>query len=499
MKKGIRIYIITLLFVLLGVFSLHSVAYANINPPDIHPPKIKPPSFTPPSPPKAPSIKPPTVNPEETKVNENGGGGLSDRLKGGLKKLKNRLGELWDGISQVAGNIWGKVEEYGTKLWESIKEHPILSILIAIGVIAAFMSGVGEVGLAAGGIGAGAGELGIGGLLGTLFTGDVFTGGISGAASAGIFRLVAGMLARSRFGVWAVDTFGSWFGRAIPNLLSGSVSAFTDSALYDWLKNRKIDWGKAGKSALLGFAVLFGVHSTPQLVSAFNKIPLPSPVYQVFADGSLSASPKTIGDTSFGQWLQRFASIGEENTGKINATNDVDPNIVGGVKRPPVDLGQFNIVRKHFNIPPRTGDNDKWTVAVLRMDGREYWSKNGKWKQKAPGVEPNFKSKEEYDKIRKLLGTNSESAGHAEGMAFYQALLYRQQKGITGGKAVLYVDKVPCGFCKRSGIKPLMRAVGLDELDLYYLEGGKMHYVRFYRDPNNPKKILNTPYPTENK
>lgn len=44
-----------------------------------------------------------------------------------------------------------------------------------------------------------------------------------------------------------------------------------------------------------------------------------------------------------------------------------------------------------------------------------------------------------------------------------------------------------------------MRAVGLDELDLYYLEGGKMHYVRFYRDPNNPKKILNTPYPTENK
>lgn len=506
MKRIITILSVLFLYILLNAFLLHSVAYANINPPDIHPPEIKPPSFTPPSPPEAPSIHPPTINPKETKVDENKGGGLSDRVIGGLEKLKNGLGELWDGISQVVRNIWGKVGEYGIKLWKSIKEHPILSILIAIGVIAAFMTGVGEVGLAAGGIGAGAGELGIGGLLGTLFAGDVFTGGISGAASAGIFRLVAGMLARSRFGVWAVDTFGSWFGRAIPNLLSGSVSAFTDSALYDWLKNRKIDWGKASKSALLGFTVLFGVHSTPQLVSAFNKIPLPSPVYQVFADGSVSSTPKTIGDTAFGQWLQKFE-------GKRDA-NLAEPEIEGLVKRVPargkvyetkdgaiikggrivkvnsvpkyrpatgnIDLEYVAKVRKQLGIPALGDDlklkqsgvlKNEQTVAVLESDGVQIWGRNG-W-----GADVGGYTQLRNEWMKGTLGRNGEIRGkdavnnqtryHAEGDVFFHLYLYRKQHKIIGGKARLVVDRPFCDACgPDGGVRSLVEEVGLDELEV---------------------------------
>lgn len=245
------------------------------------------------------------------------------------------------------------------------------------------------------------------------------------------------------------------------------------------------------------------------IIQAFNKITVAAEKFEVKT--AFKKAEKCFGYQTTPKY---FASVNEPffkcfyaadgQGGGSSSAKDVtaaekDPNIVNGVKKPPVGLDYFNQVREHFNIPARTGDDDDWTVAVLRIDGREYWSKNGKWKQKAPGVEPNFKDREEYAQVRKLLGTNNESAGHAEGMAFYKALLDRQKEGITGGKAVLYVDKIPCGFCRRSGIKPLMKAVNLDELDLYYLENNKMHFVKFYRDPKNPTKILNTPYPTLNK
>lgn len=281
-------------------------------------------------------------------------------------------------------------------------------------------------------------------------------------------------------------------------MFGGAVGGGVDQSITDFLKNGKINLKKTLVAAGLGFLITFGggyidSHSD-DIIQKVNNFSI-SPVTQIFEDGTASA-PKTIGDTLFGQWLQKFADGGKTAGSKQTLAVNEDPNVVNGIKKPPLTEADFNEVRKHFNIPARTGDDDKWTVAVLRMDGQEYWSKNGKWKQKASGVEPNFKDPEEYAQVRKLLGINAESAGHAEGMAFYKALQYRKQKGISGGKVVLYVDKIPCGFCRRSGIKPLMKAVGLDELDLYYLQDGKMNYVRFYRDPKNPNKILNTPYPT---
>lgn len=137
---------------------------------------------------------------------------------------------------------------------------------------------------------------------------------------------------------------------------------------------------------------------------------------------------------------------------------------VHGVKNT-LTLEDFNKVRGEFNppLPPRTGDDDPNTIAILRGDDFELKEKNAHGKQ---------------EEIMKEVAVNNVSKTHAEVGVLFELYKIRKSKGILGGKAVLYIDKAPCGYCRSkydlNAIKNMVEQSRLDRLDVYYLDEGKM-------------------------
>ncbi|MGA8941480.1 MAG: hypothetical protein WB502_01985, partial [Thermoactinomyces sp.] len=88
---------------------------------------------------------------------------------------------------------------------------------------------------------------------------------------------------------------------------------------WDLLKEGKVNWKKAAVATGLGFLLVFGgeaIHSNSnKIINWINNRNI-SYATEIFADGTASA-PKTVGDTKFGQWLQKIAAQGGNNSNII--------------------------------------------------------------------------------------------------------------------------------------------------------------------------------------
>ncbi|TCW38965.1 hypothetical protein EDC32_102205 [Laceyella sacchari] len=133
---------------------------------------------------------------------------------------------------------------------------------------------------------------------------------------AGLIGLGAGALAFRLIGGRIATMAPPWLGKWLPFVGSGGVAGVADSASFDYMRDGKVDWKKAGLAGLLSVAIGFaglgvaqygGKLIGPAVVSKINDIPLTA--VSVFKDGTTS-TPKTVGDTPFGAWLQKFASNG---------------------------------------------------------------------------------------------------------------------------------------------------------------------------------------------
>ncbi|MGX9707786.1 hypothetical protein [Laceyella tengchongensis] len=133
---------------------------------------------------------------------------------------------------------------------------------------------------------------------------------------AGLIGLGAGALAFRLIGGRIATMAPPWLGKWLPFVGSGGVAGVADSASFDYMRDGKVDWKKAGLAGILSVAIGFaglgvaqygGKLIGPAVVSKINDIPLTA--VSVFKDGTTSA-PKTVGDTPFGAWLQKFASNG---------------------------------------------------------------------------------------------------------------------------------------------------------------------------------------------
>jgi hypothetical protein len=108
------------------------------------------------------------------------------------------------------------------------------------------------------------------------------------------------------------------------------------------------------------------------------------------------------------------------------------------------------------------------TVAVLEVDGKRIWGRNG-WGDDSPKKYQEM-DKEWFDsRPPKQKGTNWATKYHAEGDVFWHLYKYRKKNKILGGKAVMAVDRPLCNYCKPSGsdgVRQMMAEVGLEELEV---------------------------------
>jgi hypothetical protein len=155
-------------------------------------------------------------------------------------------------------------------------------------------------------------------------------------ALAGLVGLGAGALAFRLIGGRIATLAPPWLGKWLPSVGSGGVAGVADSASFDYMRDGKVDWKKAGLVGLLGVAIGFacmgvaqygGKLVAPTIVSKINDIPLTA--VSVFKDGT--TFPKTVGDTPFGVWLQKFASNGNHNTVKFKSGFDTHFTVGEGI------------------------------------------------------------------------------------------------------------------------------------------------------------------------
>jgi len=284
---------------------------------------------------------------------------LGNKQDNGLwGSFKNGLGWLWDKTKEYSGKAWDFIKEKASDLWDWVKANPGKAIAGAVVLILLFGSGIGEAGTAVAGLGAGATtatEMGIGGVLGYLFVGDL-TGGFTGALTAPLFRMSARYIASSRLGMWIVRQFGPTVGKWFSNSFGGAFSSFTDTAMYQSLKG-KFNLKNLVVYTLLGAATpLVFYFATPFLkmgVDLIQKIPIgPS-----LATAGGPAERATIGDTSLGQWLQKFAGSGDSVAGTVPK---IDPR-----------TGMVREVTKTYKRGPKKGQ----TVVIKR----EVMNWKGEW------------------------------------------------------------------------------------------------------------------------
>jgi hypothetical protein len=434
----------------------------------------------------------------------------TDKVSGAWEWTKEKAAAFWDWFTEICSKIAEVVIDALSAAWDWILEHKVavLIVLTIIGIVASVI-GIILGSTLAGFIGAGIifGEL-INGIVSWVFLGneffsdemltDMLIGGIAGLISS-LFGLIAGAgVANSSFVSW-LSTRIPWLGRAFPKMFGGGIASGVDQSLWDLLKEGKVNWKKAAVATGLGFLLVFGgeaIHSNSnKIINWINNRNI-SYATEIFADGTASA-PKTVGDTKFGQWLQKFATDDIDGVTRLKARGKKyqtdEGAIIQGkqiVKVNPVpkyqpiknelNLDYVSKVRKKLGIPP-VGDDlrlvnegvlrSEQTVAVLQSDGVEIWGRNA-W---GPDVKNGYKEmRDEWFTKRSPgnFGTNANTRYHAEGDAFWHLYKYRKEHKILGGKAVMAVDRKLCRYCDQSkGVQQMVEEVGLDELKVITPDG----------------------------
>ncbi len=126
---------------------------------------------------------------------------------------------------------------------------------------------------------------------------------------------------------------------------------------------------------------------------------------------------------------------GPEGEGASVAADSLDVALANGREA-------WGIVARSLN------PDDGQTFAMLIADGKEYWGVNGN--KYIP------------------FAVNAISKTHSEIDALAQLYQDREIMGISGGNAVMLVDRMPCLACSRSGLISAVRATRLDSLVIYY-------------------------------
>ena len=119
-------------------------------------------------------------------------------------------------------------------------------------------------------------------------------------------------------------------------------------------------------------------------------------------------------------------------------------------------MGELTELRRIMMWSPANTEG-AGTLAKLEVGGMEFFGRNG-------GVK--FK-KEVLDGVRADI--NIYTIDHAEGEVFARAKL----AGVNGGTGRLIVDRKLCKPCNyRNGVRALAKALNLDSLEIYDIEGG---------------------------
>ena len=118
-----------------------------------------------------------------------------------------------------------------------------------------------------------------------------------------------------------------------------------------------------------------------------------------------------------------------------------------GVEKYQNDIADLAAYRRRNGMPPAGSKKDNHTAAKLIIGGNEYYGRNAGQKRSI---------------LLRVFGrANAITPSHAEGEAFYRA----KANGETGKKAVLVVDRYPCGACGCSGgVKSLAKQMGITDL-----------------------------------
>lgn len=276
---------------------------------------------------------------------------VTETFSGVWDWTKETASKVWDWTKETASSIWDEILNIISKItevvvdalsaaWNWILEYKeaVLVVLTILGIAAAVIGSiVGAPVVALIGAGILIGEI-ISGLISWISGNELFSdemledmliGGIAGGVSA-LFGWAAGTVtAGGSVATW-LGTRIPWLGRAFPKMFGGGVAGGVDQTLWDILKEGRIDWKKTAIAATFGFLLVFGGETvashSDQIIKWINSRPLPFAV-QVFPDGTLSA-PRTIGDTAFGNWLQKFSSNADDT--RIRQTNIQDDILTDG-------------------------------------------------------------------------------------------------------------------------------------------------------------------------
>ncbi|MGA8942630.1 MAG: hypothetical protein WB502_07915, partial [Thermoactinomyces sp.] len=288
------------------------------------------------------------INETEVQVEEKGTWDkLTESVKEGWEWTKEKASAVWNWTKETASAFWDEIKSIISKIadvvvdalsavWNWILEHKKIAVvaLIIIGIIVAVIGFVVEAAIAV--------TVGVGILGGVIISGffswisgnelfgdemllDMLFGGIAGAISA-LFGLAAGTGAfASSVGRWLGIRI-PWLGRAFPKMFGGGVTAGVDQSLWDLFKTGKINWKNTAIAAIIGFTVVLGgeylgKHSD-DMIKWINNREIPSFSQFLVKSGdsaAMTAPTIRIGDTPFGQWLQKFAAEG----GKSSATSGI--------------------------------------------------------------------------------------------------------------------------------------------------------------------------------
>ena len=239
---------------------------------------------------------------------------------------KEKVADFWEEIKSIISTITDVVVDALASFGNWIMEHKgiALVVLTIVGIVVAVVGFVVGAAIAV--------TAGVSILIGILVSGifswisgnelfgdemltDMLLGGVIGGISA-LFGWAAGTGAiASNVGRW-LGTRIPWLGRAFPKMFGGAVGAGVDQSLWDIFKTGKINWKNTAIAAVFGFGIVFGGEyiskNSDDIIRWINNREIPSFSQSLVMSGdsaALTAPTKTrIGDTQFGQWLQKFAS-----------------------------------------------------------------------------------------------------------------------------------------------------------------------------------------------
>jgi hypothetical protein len=222
----------------------------------------------------------------------------------------------------VASSIGTSIQQVSSSVWNWTKENKEYvaggaTVLAGIGLLFASPL-LGASILISAGFGAGTSWL-MGSDIKTIAK-DTAIGGFAGTISMGVGGALTSGLRMGAAGL--ISKMSPFFQRYLPIAFGEGAAGFTDTAIWDKLKNGAVNWKNALLSAAIGtFAVLgFGqlIDNAPSMITKINQLPVNpfeqySPVL-AFEGGGTTLPSKTIGDTGFGQWLQKFANKEPKHT-----------------------------------------------------------------------------------------------------------------------------------------------------------------------------------------